>query len=116
MKCGPCFLGYLVSLGLCLGVWWGYWNAGMGSLGGITYQKNKKFGQHRNMGIWRVVPHCLMWCLWREHGGRSFDDCERTIVLLKLLFFQTLFEWVFVRGSISCVSLHQFFDFFSLRA
>ena len=41
--------------------------------------------------------------------GRSFDDGERTIVELKLLFFRTLFDWVFVRGYVSCVSLHHFF-------
>jgi hypothetical protein len=22
-----------------------------------------KFGRHHNMRVWRVVPHCLMWCL-----------------------------------------------------
>ncbi len=27
----------------------------------------------------------------------AFEDCEWTIVELKLLFFQTLFDWVFVR-------------------
>ena len=71
---------------------------------------------HRIMGVWRAMPHWLMWCLWREYNGRSFDDCEKTIVELKLLFFRTLFEWVSVRGSISCVSLHQFLDFCSLWA
>ena len=30
----------------------------------------------------------------QEHNGHSFEDCERTIVELKLLFFRTLFEWV----------------------
>ena len=29
-----------------------------------------------------------------ERNSRSFEDCERTIVELKLLFFRTLFEWV----------------------
>ena len=23
-----------------------------------------KFGRHRNIGLWRSVPHCLFWCLW----------------------------------------------------
>ena len=22
-----------------------------------------KFGHHRNIGFWRLVPHCLMWCI-----------------------------------------------------
>ena len=21
-----------------------------------------KFGRHRNIGLWRFVPHCLFWC------------------------------------------------------
>jgi hypothetical protein len=25
-----------------------------------------RLGQHRNCVIWRAIPHCLMWCLWRE--------------------------------------------------
>ena len=35
MKCGPCLLGYLVSLGLCLGVFWDCWNDGKVCLVGI---------------------------------------------------------------------------------
>ena len=36
-------------------------------------------------------------------NGRSFENCGRTIVELKLVFLRTLFEWVSVRGSVSCV-------------
>ena len=25
-----------------------------------------RFGCHRNGYIWLIVPHCLLWCLWRE--------------------------------------------------
>ena len=37
MKCGPRLLGYLVSLGLCLGVFWDYWDAGKVGLVGMKY-------------------------------------------------------------------------------
>ena len=53
---------------------------------------------------------------WRERNGRSFEDSERNIVELKLLFFRTLVDWVVVRGFISCNSLHQFLDFCPLQA
>ena len=56
------------------------------SVVGLLECWNGKFGKHRNMGDWRVVLHCLMWCLWRERNGCSFDDCEWNIVELKLLF------------------------------
>ena len=53
------------------------------------------------MVIWRVVPHCVMWCLWQERNSRHFEDCERTIPELKLLFLHTLYEWVALIGLFS---------------
>uniref|UniRef100_A0A2N9IUY4 Calcium-transporting ATPase n=1 Tax=Fagus sylvatica TaxID=28930 RepID=A0A2N9IUY4_FAGSY len=41
--------------------------------------------RHRSAVIWWVVPHCVLWCLWRERSARHFEDCERTIPELKLL-------------------------------
>ena len=46
-----------------------------------------RFGLHRNGYIWSIVPHCLMWCLWREINSRCFEDIERSIPNLKLYFF-----------------------------
>ena len=37
------------------------------------------FGHHQNGHIWIIVPHCLMWCLWRERISRCFEDSERSI-------------------------------------
>ena len=49
MKCGPCFSGYLVSFGLCLGLFSACWIAGMVSLVGI--------------GIWGFGGWCcIAWC------------------------------------------------------
>ena len=53
------------------------------------------FGRHRNGYIWSIIPHCLMWCLWRERNSRCFEDIERSIPDLKLLFFRTLGDWLF---------------------
>ena len=50
--------------------------------------------RHRHSGIWNAVPHCLMWCIWRERNLRTFEESETSIADLKLLFFQTLFEWL----------------------
>ncbi len=30
------------------------------------------FGWHWHSGIWICIPHCLMWCIWRERNARSF--------------------------------------------
>jgi hypothetical protein len=53
-----------------------------------------KMGKHPNHRIWRAVPHCLMWCLWRERNMRIFEGCEQHVDELKLLFMRTLFEWM----------------------
>jgi hypothetical protein len=74
------------------------------------------FGKHRNFLIWRVVPHCLMWSIWRERNGRSFEDCERPCVEIKLFFLRSLLEWVDGWGFFSCSSLLQLLEHCSLRA
>ena len=28
--------------------------------------------RHQNLVLWRVIPHCLMWCLWRERNARIY--------------------------------------------
>ena len=33
-----------------------------------------KFGRHRNAAIWMAVPHCLMWCIWREKNNQHFEN------------------------------------------
>jgi hypothetical protein len=38
------------------------------------------WGRHRHIEIWKAIPHCLMWCLWRERNARTFEDCEQNIL------------------------------------
>jgi hypothetical protein len=61
-------------------------------------------GWHQHSMIWKAIPHCLMWCLWRERNLRSFEDTEMGIPDLKLPFFWTLYDWMNATG---------FFFFFS---
>ena len=70
-----------------------------------------KLGRHRNSAIWMIVPHCLMWCIWRERNNRHFEDLERSIADLKLFFLKTLLDWVTVFGFRSFSSIHGFMDF-----
>jgi hypothetical protein len=35
-------------------------------------------GRRRHAEIWRIIPHCLMWCLWRERNLRTFEGKEMT--------------------------------------
>jgi hypothetical protein len=40
-----------------------------------------------------MVPCCFLWCLWREHNDRQFEDKERTIEELISFFFYSLYSW-----------------------
>ena len=55
-----------------------------------------------------LIPHCLLWCLWRERNSRYFEDIERSIPDLKLLFFRTF------KGLVLCFakSIIPFFYWF----
>ena len=52
------------------------------------------FRRHDSVLVWKMIPHCLIWCLWRERNARHFEDSERHLHKLKSLFFHTLFDWV----------------------
>ena len=69
-----------------------------------------RFGDQRNMVVWRMIPHCVMWCIWRERNARHFEDCERSVVDLKLPFFQTLYAWVNSLGVLSINSIMELID------
>ena len=73
-----------------------------------------KLGRHRNSAIWMVVPHCLMWCIWRERNNWHFEDLERLVANLQCFFLKTLLDWVTVFGFCSFSSVHGFMDFRSL--
>ena len=67
-----------------------------------------KFGRYRNIDVWRLVPHCLIWCIWRERNARSFEGCECSLLEIKSFFLHTLFEWSEVFPHFSCSSLPDF--------
>jgi hypothetical protein len=73
------------------------------------------FGKHRHVEIWRCVPHCLMWCIWRERNLRSFEGDEQTVADLKNIFLKTLFDWVNASGCFPCENLLDFLDFCSFQ-
>ena len=68
------------------------------------------FGRHRNGHVWIIVPHCLMWCLWRERNNRCFENTERSIPDLKLSFFRTVLDWPFALQNQSFSSIFDFLD------
>jgi hypothetical protein len=69
-----------------------------------------RLGQHSNSTIWRVIPHCLMWCLWRERKVRTFEGCEQSVLELKLQFYRSLFDWMSTTGLFSFSNSFEFLD------
>ena len=51
------------------------------------------FGGHQSIDLWRAVPHCVLWCIWRERNSSCFEGKEQSILDLKSLLFHTLLEW-----------------------
>jgi hypothetical protein len=70
-----------------------------------------KMGRHLNDMIWRFVPHCLMWCFWRECNTRIFEGCEQHVDELKILFLCTLFERMSSKRLFCFSTLLEFKDF-----
>ena len=74
-----------------------------------------RFGRHRNGDIWKVVPLCLMWCIWKERNSKCFEDIERSMPDLKLLFLRTLFDWFSVWRNQPFSSILDLLDFCNIR-
>ena len=43
--------------------------------------------------VWKMISHCLMWCLWRERNDRTFNGVEKSIPALKFNFLHTFLYW-----------------------
>ena len=66
---------------------------------------NGRVGRHEAGKIWKVIPHCIMWCLWCERNARTFNGEEASIPALKFILLQTLFEWLKAFSLITSVSI-----------
>ena len=66
---------------------------------------SQKFHKPKTKVLWSMIPHCLMWVIWRERNTRTFEGDERSIHELKHFFFQTLFEWANASGVVNFISL-----------
>ena len=68
------------------------------------------FGCHRNGHTWMVIPHCLMWCIWRERNSWSFEDTEISMHNLKFFFFRTLLNWLPATRNLSLFCIIDLLD------
>ena len=54
----------------------------------------KMQGCHQVAMVWKMIPSCIMWCIWTERNARCFEDKERTLAELKKYLFHTLLSWL----------------------
>uniref|UniRef100_A0A2N9J9F5 Reverse transcriptase domain-containing protein n=1 Tax=Fagus sylvatica TaxID=28930 RepID=A0A2N9J9F5_FAGSY len=64
--------------------------------------------------IWGMIPHCLMWVIWRERNARTFEDLEKQTQELKQCFLSMLLEWVNASDISHFVSLYELINFCQL--
>jgi hypothetical protein len=70
------------------------------------------FGSPQSVVVWKMVPSCLLCCLWKERNDRSFEDRERIVVELKFFLFNTLYLWIAAFVYPNLFSFHDFIVFF----
>jgi hypothetical protein len=63
--------------------------------------------------VWKMVPSCLLWCLWKERNDRTFEDKERSFEELKSFFFHSLYFWTFAYLAPVVLSFNDFLVHFS---
>ena len=71
-------------------------------------------GRTRSAVIWKMVPHCIMWCIWRECNNRCFEDLSRSREELLHFFLFTLYTWTTGWLVPRVISFVDFLSFLSL--
>jgi hypothetical protein len=72
-----------------------------------------KGGRSQSAVVWKMVPCCLIWCLWRERNDRQFEDKERTIEELISFLFYSLYSWTNAFLAPLVISFNDFLVLFS---
>jgi hypothetical protein len=73
-----------------------------------------KAGRSRSAAVWKMVPICILWCVWKERNFRCFEDLENSMKNFVASFFHTLYLWTEAFLSSVCISFSDFFVRFSL--
>jgi hypothetical protein len=71
-----------------------------------------KSGRPMSVAIWKMVPICIFWCVWKERNLKCFDDLESS--LEDILASHTLYLWTVAFLSTLSISLADFLVRFSI--
>jgi mannosylglycoprotein endo-beta-mannosidase len=61
--------------------------------------------------IWRMIPSCIWWCLWRERNSRCFEGVSLSLDKLQSLLLLTLYSWASAMLGCPFVDFHDFISF-----
>ena len=67
----------------------------------------KMQGCHQVAMVWKMIPLCIMWCIWTERNAHCFEDKECTLAELKNFLFHTLLSWlsaIVLQGAMFMIS------------
>jgi hypothetical protein len=73
-----------------------------------------KAGWSRSATIWKMVPICILWCVWKERNLRCFEDLENSIENIVASFLHLLYLWTEAFLSLVSISFSDFLVHFSL--
>jgi hypothetical protein len=73
-------------------------------------------GRQRSAVIWKMVPTCILWCVWKERNDRCFEDLERSLEEILASFFHTLYLWTVAFVSPLSFTFDEFLVRFSLSS
>jgi hypothetical protein len=69
--------------------------------------------RHRSAAVWKMVPTCIFWTIWRERNNKSFEDLERSLDDIIFSFFHSLCLWTAAFVSPLTISYDDFLVRFS---
>jgi hypothetical protein len=70
-------------------------------------------GRSRSAVVWKMVPLCLMRCIWNEHNARCFEGTAQSFEEILHYFLFTLYTWAASWLAPLVISFHDFLSRFS---
>jgi mannosylglycoprotein endo-beta-mannosidase len=78
---------------------------------GVLWSWSRRLSNPIAKAIWRMIPSCIWWCLWRERNSRCFENCSLSLVKMQELVLLSLFSWANVVLGCPFVDFNDFLSF-----